>query len=171
MATEYGFSFSKDRCTQCFGCEVACKSWRDVGLGVRWRRVHKIWTGRYPEVKLASVSVSCMHCTDPVCVKACPVQAIQKRVQDGIVVADRNKCIGCKACSKECPFGAPQFGTDGKMQKCDMCVHEVDLGKESPPCVETCPTKALQLSKLETKEKGTLENDIQKLLERVLTNG
>jgi Fe-S-cluster-containing dehydrogenase component len=51
------------------------------------------------------------------------------------------------------------------MQKCDLCVHEVDFGKESPPCVETCPTKALQLSKLETKEKGTTEKAIQKLVE------
>ncbi|HME46337.1 MAG TPA: 4Fe-4S dicluster domain-containing protein [Syntrophorhabdales bacterium] len=165
MSIEYGFSFSNDKCTQCFGCEVACKNWRDGELGVRWRRVYKIWAGRYPEVKLASVSVSCMHCVDPVCVKTCPVQAIQKRPDDGIVVVDKGKCIGRKSCEKECPFGAPQFGADGKMQKCDLCLSQVELGKESPPCVETCPTKALQLSKLETKEKGTIENAIQKLVE------
>jgi anaerobic dimethyl sulfoxide reductase subunit B (iron-sulfur subunit) len=164
MSIEYGFSFSKDKCTQCFGCEVACKNWRDGELGVRWRRVYKIWTGRYPEVKLASASVSCMHCADPVCVKACPVQAIRKRPEDGIVVGDKSKCIGCKACEKECPFGAPQFGAEGKMQKCDLCMNRVDLGKESPPCVETCPTKALQLVKLDTKEKKTAEQDIQKLI-------
>ncbi len=170
MSTQYGFSFSKDKCTQCFGCEVACKNWRDGELGVRWRRVYKIWAGRYPDVKLASASVSCMHCTDPVCVKACPVQAIQKR-EDGIVVGDSNKCIGCKACEKECPFGAPQFGATGKMQKCDMCMNEVDLAKESPPCVETCPTKALQLAKLETKEKQVIEREIQKLIDATLRTG
>jgi anaerobic dimethyl sulfoxide reductase subunit B (iron-sulfur subunit) len=111
-----------------------------------------------------------MHCTDPVCVKACPVQAIQKR-EDGIVVGDSNKCIGCKACEKECPFGAPQFGATGKMQKCDMCMNEVDLAKESPPCVETCPTKALQLAKLETKEKQVIEREIQKLIDATLRTG
>jgi anaerobic dimethyl sulfoxide reductase subunit B len=171
MSTQYGFSFSKDKCTQCYGCEVACKSWRDGETGVRWRRVYNIWAGRYPDVKLASASVACMHCTDPVCVKACPVQAIEKRAEDGIVVGDKSKCIGCKACEKECPFGAPQFGASGKMQKCDMCMNELDLGKESPPCVETCPTKALQVGKLETKEKQVIEQDIRRLIEASLRSG
>ena len=130
MSTEYGFSFAKNKCTQCYGCEGACKGWREAELGVRWRRVYNIWSGHYPEVKMASASVACMHCAVPVCVKACPVEAIQKRAEDGIVVVDSGKCIGCKTCSKECPFGAPQFGADGKMQKCDMCRNEIDLGKD-----------------------------------------
>ena len=164
MSEQYGFSFVKEKCLQCFGCEVACKSWRDAESGVRWRRVYNIWLGRYPEVKNASASIACMHCVDPVCVKACPVDAIKKRGEDGIVVVDRSKCTGCKTCLKECPFGAPQFGADGRMQKCDMCINEVDLSKESPPCIETCPTKALQFGKMNTKEKITIEQDIQKLI-------
>ena len=57
-------------------------------------------------------------------------------------------------------------------EKCsNMCLNEVDLGRESPPCVETCPTKALQLSKLDTKEKRTIGNDIQKLLEAAASAG
>jgi anaerobic dimethyl sulfoxide reductase subunit B (iron-sulfur subunit) len=94
MSAEYGFSFAKEKCIQCFGCEVACKSWREGELGVRWRRVYNIWQGRYPKVKNLSASVSCMHCADPACAKACPVQAIQKRAEDGIVIVDREKCIG-----------------------------------------------------------------------------
>ncbi len=164
MPSQYGFSFAKDKCIQCFGCEVACKSWRDGELGVRWRRVYNIWQGRYPRVKNVSASVSCMHCAEPECIKACPVQAIQKRGEDGIVIVDRGKCIGCKSCLKACTFGAPQFGADGKMQKCDMCLNEADLSKEAPPCVETCPTKALKLGKMETQEKIGTEQDIQKLI-------
>jgi len=105
-----------------------------------------------------------MHCADPACVKVCPVQAIQKRVEDGIVTVDGGKCIGCKACLKACPFGAPQFGANGKMQKCDMCFNQADLSKEFPPCIETCPTKALQFGKMDQKEKIAIEQDIQKLM-------
>jgi anaerobic dimethyl sulfoxide reductase subunit B (iron-sulfur subunit) len=164
MSTQYGFSFIKGKCIQCFGCEVACKSWRGVELGVKWRRVHNIWYGHFPNVKNASASISCMHCVDPVCVKVCPVGAIKKQAEDGVVVVDRSKCTGCKTCLKECPFGAPQFGADGRMQKCDMCMNEVDLNKEFPPCIETCPSKALQIIKMDNKEKITAEQEIQKLI-------
>jgi anaerobic dimethyl sulfoxide reductase subunit B (iron-sulfur subunit) len=105
-----------------------------------------------------------MHCADPACAKVCPVQAIQKREEDGIVIVDTGKCIGCKACLKACAFGAPQFGANGKMQKCDMCFNQADLSKELPPCIETCPTKALQFGKMDQKEKIALEQDIQKLM-------
>jgi anaerobic dimethyl sulfoxide reductase subunit B len=164
MSTQYGFSFAKDKCIQCYGCEVACKSWRSAEAGVRWRRVSNIWHGRYPNVKNASASVSCMHCADPACAKYCPVNAIIKRAEDGIVVVDRDKCIGCKTCLKSCPFGAPQFGADGKMQKCDMCLGQLDLTRESPPCSETCPTRALTLAKMDDQRKISTEQDIRKLL-------
>ncbi len=166
MSTQYGFSFSKDKCIQCYGCEVACKSWREGELGVRWRRVSNIWYGRYPQVKNASVSVSCMHCADPACAKTCPVSAIRKRASDGIVMVDREKCIGCKTCLKSCPFGAPQFGADGKMQKCDMCLSRIDRGKALPPCAETCPTKALSMSTMGVEEKLAAEQGIKRLLAR-----
>jgi anaerobic dimethyl sulfoxide reductase subunit B len=164
MSTEYGFSFARNKCTQCFACQVACKTWRNSEFRVNWRRVHKLWSGSFPNVKLATASVSCMHCADPVCVGACPVSAIKKRTEDGIVVVDKAKCIGCKACEKACPFGSPQFGADGKMQKCDMCINEIDLSKDMPPCAETCNTKALQFGKMDTKEKIIKEKEIQKLL-------
>lgn len=164
MSNEYGFSFTKDKCIQCYGCEVACKSWRNAEFGIRKRRVYNIWSGQYPEVKNASASVACMHCADPACVKACPVEALKKRPEDGIVVVDRDKCIGCKTCLKECPFGAPQFGADKKMQKCDLCVSELDLGKDMPPCVETCPTKALQLGKMDRAEKAATQATMSNLI-------
>jgi anaerobic dimethyl sulfoxide reductase subunit B len=164
MSTEFGFNFNKDRCVQCYGCEVACKSWRSAETGVRWRRVSNIWSGSFPKVKMASASVSCMHCADPACVATCPVSAIRKRPEDGIVVVDRDKCIGCKTCLQSCPFGAPQFGAETKMQKCDMCVNEIDLSKDMPPCADTCPTKALQVSRMDTKEKITKEAQIFQLI-------
>ena len=167
MSSQYVISFSQDSCVQCHGCEVACKNWRGVELGVKWRRVEHIWRGMYPKIKNISASVACMHCTDPVCAEACPEGAIKKRAEDGIVEIDREKCTGCQTCLEECPFDAPQFGIDGKMQKCDMCVNEIDFSKEGPPCVETCPTKALLFVRIGAQEKAGVEESILKLLTQV----
>jgi anaerobic dimethyl sulfoxide reductase subunit B (iron-sulfur subunit) len=105
-----------------------------------------------------------MHCADPQCVKTCPADAIKKRPEDGIVMVDRDKCIGCRTCEKSCPFGAPQFGSDGKMQKCDLCLSAVNPGESLPPCAETCPTKALVVRQMDEGEKLSSERDIRKML-------
>ena len=164
MSVQYGVSYDNEKCIQCHGCEVACKSWRGLELGVRWRRVNNIWDGRYPNIKSTSVSVACMQCAEPVCVEACPEAALKKRDEDGVVVVDRNKCEGCETCLEECPFGAPQYGADGKMQKCDLCMNDIDFTTEVPPCVETCPTKALVFVKMTKQEKTATEQSVKKLL-------
>ena len=163
MSEQYGISYNDENCIQCHGCEVACKSWRNVELGVRWRRVENIWQGSYPNVKNITASIACMHCSDPECIQACPEEAIYKR-DDGIVLVDRRKCIGCQTCLEVCPFGAPAFGEDEKMQKCDMCANEIDFKTDSPPCVETCPTKALVFGKMDNREKISMEESIKKLI-------
>jgi anaerobic dimethyl sulfoxide reductase subunit B (iron-sulfur subunit) len=137
-----GFYFDVNRCVQCHACELACKSFHGVALGVRWRRVVSIWQGEYPNVLSRGVSIACLHCASPACEAVCPMRAIEKRSDDGIVVVDQNKCIGCHCCSWVCPFGIPQFGLNGKMQKCQLCLDRVALG-EDPPCVATCPSEAL----------------------------
>lgn len=154
MFPEYAFSFSQDKCIQCNGCEAACKIWRNVEVGAKWRRVENIWHGEYPKIKCSSASVACMHCADPLCMAVCPEGAIQKSTQDGIVTVDPYKCTGCKLCLYVCPFDIPQFGADQKMQKCDLCIDTVKLENgEKPPCVETCPTSALQIVKMDMMEK------------------
>jgi len=165
MSGQYGFSFDREKCIQCHGCQVACKSWRGVEILVNWRRVENIWHGSYPNVTCSSASVACMHCADPPCVAECPEEAMEKRAEDGIVVVDRDKCTGCQTCLEVCPFDVPQFGTDDKMQKCDLCVSEIDLGRgEQPPCVETCSTATLQVVRLDKLEKVAAEESMKKLL-------
>lgn len=166
MSNEYGFSYAKENCIQCHACEVACKSWRGVELGIRYRRVENIWQGSYPDVKCVSASVACMHCLEPACVNECPEGAISKRAEDGAVVVDRDKCIGCQTCLEACPFGAPAFGSDEKMQKCDMCIDEIDFQKDKPPCVATCPTGALGLGKMEIQEKRAMEESLKQLIKK-----
>lgn len=135
--------FIPERCIQCHGCEVACKTWRNVELGIRWRWVDTDWVGEYPDVTSYPVAFSCRQCDDPPCIRVCKEAAIFIDAS-GDVLVDESKCSGCKQCLKACPESIPQFGMDGKMQKCDLCRQLTD-NQTDPPCIQTCPTQALQL--------------------------
>jgi anaerobic dimethyl sulfoxide reductase subunit B (iron-sulfur subunit) len=86
----------------------------------------------------------------------CPVDAISKRWEDGIVVVDQEACLGkeaCGQCKEACPYEAPQFSADGgaKMQMCHLCVDRWQEGKK-PICVEACPMRALDAGPLDELE-------------------
>jgi anaerobic dimethyl sulfoxide reductase subunit B (iron-sulfur subunit) len=145
VAKQYGFYFDSDRCIQCRTCEVACESVHNLETGLKWRRVVETWTGEFPDVKISFLFQGCMHCGQPACETACPTGAISKRVEDGIVVVDRDRCNGCQECFSACPYDVPQFGSDGTMQKCDFCLGQ---GGE-PACVAHCLTEALNYGAIE----------------------
>ncbi len=121
MTVHYAIAFIQDNCVQCHACEVACKSWRDVELGIRWRRVEHLWRGSYPLVKNLSASVACMHCIEPACVEACPEGAIVKRAEDGIVVIDIDNARAAGPALKCVPLAPPNSGWTGKC-KSVICV-------------------------------------------------
>lgn len=150
-----GFYFDQSRCTGCHTCAVACKDWYDTPAGpASWIRVTPIEKGKFPNPSLSYLFISCFHCAAPVCAEACPVSAISKGKEDGIVVVDREVCIGgekCKfACRKACPYDVPQFGAEPnpKMQKCHLCLKRWP-GRKKPICVEACPMRALDAGPLE----------------------
>ena len=90
------------------------------------------------------MKVSCMHCADPSCVSACPVSAMTKNPENGIVGYDPDRCIGCRYCVAACPFGIPKYQYDsptGKIGKCELCRHRYKDGHYSA-CAEVCPTGA-----------------------------
>jgi len=107
---QLGMFFDQTRCDACYACAVACKDWHDVPAGpAKWLRISTIEKGTYPHLYMAFGFHLCTQCEDPPCVGACPAEAISKREEDGIVVVDRDKCVG-KAkcgfpCSLECPAG------------------------------------------------------------------
>ena len=140
MAKQYGFYFDSDRCIQCRTCEVACSSIHNNEPEMKWRKVIEVWSGKFPDVTRTFFSRACMHCGKPACEAVCPTGAISKRIEDGIVVVDRDKCNGCQECFLACPYDVPHFDADGTMQKCDFCIEQ---GIE-PACVVHCPTEALR---------------------------
>jgi DMSO reductase iron-sulfur subunit len=142
MLTQYGIFVDVDRCVQCHACEVACKAKNNIEPGVKWRMVLDIWKGQFPTPVNHSIPYACFHCAQPACEAACPTGAIVKRSPDGVVTVNGDQCIGCRSCQMACPFGIPQFGDDGRMQKCDLCVDRLEQNLE-PACVATCPAQAL----------------------------
>ena len=162
---QLAFYFDQTRCTRCFTCAVACKDWNDVPAGpAKWRRVLIIEKGKYPNPFVAFLSTGCHHCEEPACVLACPTEAISKRQEDGIVVVDRESCLGkdeCGKCLEACLYDSPQFGDEenAKMQKCDFCLERWTDGMK-PSCVDGCPNRALDAGPInEMRQKYGEENE------------
>lgn len=151
---QYGFYVDTTRCIKCWACVVACKQWNEIPAGtVARRKVDEETEGTFPDVKREFLSTSCMHCENPLCVEQCPQSAISKRDEDGVVVVDRELCIGCKTCSEACPFDVPEYldieGVGLRMDKCDTCLVTGRDDEERPHCVVTCPMEALHFGPLE----------------------
>lgn len=132
-----------DRCIGCYGCEVACKQENDVALGSYWNKVEEMGPfGDFPDVKMYWLPTLCQHCDEPTCVSVCPTHATYQRVEDGIVLIERDKCIGCRYCAMACPYGARTFNEEQKVvEKCTLCAHLQAVG-EKPTCVKHCPAQA-----------------------------
>jgi anaerobic dimethyl sulfoxide reductase subunit B len=168
MAKQLGFYVNLANCSGCKACEIACKDKNNLPAGVRWRRVYEFSGGDWVQdgeqmapgdVFSYFVSNACMHCEKPICMEVCPASAISKR-EDGIVLIDANKCIGCRYCSWACPYGAPQFNEEANvMTKCNFC-YDLQAQGEKPACVEGCPYRVLEFGEInELKAKhGNLNN-------------
>jgi len=140
-------------------CVVACQDQNDTVAGeeIAFRHVTKFEAGENADSIISFLSLSCQHCEDAPCLMVCPMQAISRREEDGVVLIDRNLCIGCHSCELACPYGAPKFSGEGKMSKCDFCYtrREHDM---KPACVRVCPGQALDCGPLEEITGKKVEN-------------
>ncbi|MDP1648121.1 MAG: 4Fe-4S dicluster domain-containing protein [Rubrivivax sp.] len=83
----------------------------------------------------------CNQCSHPACVQVCPVGATYK-TEDGVVLVDDKRCIGCRYCIQACPYGARTFDERRRVpDKCTWCYHRITKGLQ-PACVDSCPTGA-----------------------------
>lgn len=126
-----------NRCVGCYACQVSCKMENGTPYEFFRTWVEVIERGKYPNVRRVFLPRLCNHCEAPSCVPVCPVGATYKR-DDGIVVIDYDRCIGCGYCIQACPYDArfrnPYTGT---ADKCDYCPHKIEEG-EVPSCVINC---------------------------------
>jgi Fe-S-cluster-containing dehydrogenase component len=146
--SEYILFQDTKKCIGCHSCEVACKSNKKLPKGPKPCQVVTVgpkFVGNLP--KASYTFIPCFHCEKPWCVAACPTGAMRKRESDGIVFIDAEQCVGCKACIKACPWGAPQWNKAArKVVKCDYCMDRIDAGLQ-PACVTLCTTHCLHFGK------------------------
>ncbi len=175
-----GLVIDLDTCVGCHACAVNCKEWNTGGEmapltdldpygaepeGVWFNRVHGFEAGDGANGRTVHFPRSCLHCETPACVTVCPTGASYKREEDGIVLVDEDKCIGCKLCSWACPYGAREFDeTVGVMKKCTLCVDRIynetiPEAERVPACVSTCPASARHFGDL-----GDPDSDVSKLV-------
>jgi Fe-S-cluster-containing dehydrogenase component len=178
--TRWGMAIDVRKCLDqgdCDKCIVACHrahnvpDWHDPAHEIKW-----IWKQRFEDVfpseaytanefRGRAIPLLCNHCDNPPCVRVCPTQATWKR-EDGIVMMDWHRCIGCRYCVAACPYGSRSFNwgdprphlrnitadfptrTKGVVEKCTFCEERLAVG-EPPACVEACPAKAMLFGNLE----------------------
>ena len=164
--TSWGMVFDLRRCIGCNACTVACKQENSLPDGIFFTKTLSAEIGTYPNVTRTYIPTICNQCEDAPCERVCPSGATYTS-DDGIVMVDAEKCIGCGSCAVACPYDQrslmdPKLLKDGlfhdgsltpfeeqgyerfiagTMVKCDFCSERVSSGLE-PACVATCPTDA-----------------------------
>lgn len=173
----FGYAINISKCRGYRDCVEACLLENNLSRDMRYIQVLELDQGsldlkradryydrdRVPAEGKYYLPVQCMHCDEPPCVKACPVEATWTE-PDGIVVVDYDWCIGCRYCMTACPYEARHFNwgrpdlpaeeinpdthylgnrprSMGVVEKCHFCVQRTREGRQ-PACQEACPTGA-----------------------------
>ncbi len=175
----------------CTACISSCNKTHNVpNIDNTKHEIKWIWKEDYENVflekenhflnedfKHSEILILCNHCDNPPCVKVCPTKATWKR-EDGIVMMDWHRCIGCRYCMAACPYGSRSFNwisprpfienitknfptrTKGVVEKCTFCDERL-ARNQLPACVEACPQKCLLFGDL---------NDSKSEVRQVLAN-
>ena len=154
--------FDLSKCDGCKKCTEACQEMHYTEPDREWIKVFKMKDSETTAPYF--LPKPCFHCDNPPCTKVCPVNATFKR-QDGIVLVDNERCIGCRMCMAACPYStrffnwshpvqtaevaamkySPEQGFPrrmGTVEKCDFCPDMLRQGK-MPACVSGCPMNVI----------------------------
>ena len=153
------FLIDTTKCTGCRGCQVACKQWNQLSAektrffsGEGYQNPPAMSEYTFTRIKFkdyqkngqnefAFYKEMCMHCNEPACASVCPVGAFTKS-DEGPVVYNAGRCIGCRFCMVACPFGIPKYEWSKALplvKKCTGCYSRIKEGME-PACATACPT-------------------------------
>ena len=157
----WGYAIDTTKCIGCCACMRACREENDVPEGFfrTWIERYQIkedgtvtvdaatkddfvFAERDPDaVKAFFVPKICNHCEKSVCNQVCPVGAAY-RTEDGVVLIDKQRCVGCGYCVQACPYGSRFIDPRTHVaDKCTLCYHRITKGL-LPACVLACPKGA-----------------------------
>ncbi len=120
-----------ENCTGCRSCELICTLHHEKLSNRRKARIRIVKSG--VKVDIPVVCSQCTACGDACCLNVCPEEAIS--LSGEAVIVNEERCTGCGACERSCPFGVIRvFGT---AKKCDLCSGD-------PVCVKFCPYGAIR---------------------------
>ena len=148
----YGMLIDTRKCVGCFACRVACERQNGLDFTTPFIHYEEIETGSYPDVFVNTLPIQCMHCDDAPCAAVCPTGATFLD-ENGIVVVDQEKCIGCKQCMDACPYGARVYNeATNTVDKCRLCAATIAEGEPNCTCVAACLTGARMVGDLDDPE-------------------
>lgn len=129
-----GIFITPEKCTGCRLCELTCTFNKFDDFNPEDASIRIL----YLDEQGLQVPMTCIQCDEPDCVDACPVEALTKDEETGVVKLNQDLCIECEACVEACPYGSITYSTrHNRIIKCDQCDGE-------PQCVKICPGGALE---------------------------
>lgn len=159
---QYAMVIDVERCIGCGKCVIACKIENHVPEELP---ISRTWIEGYLDGRKVVMNTKdnpflnskaesgfyvpklCNHCANAPCVNVCPVYA-RFHTKEGVVLVDKETCIGCKYCITACPYGATFVHPEEKVtDKCTFCYHRITRGLK-PACVLVCPTGARKFGEL-----------------------
>lgn len=162
-------TFDAEQCCACHACAVACMDQNDTDPAagqLALRKAYNVELKDSGQLECVYISAACQHCVDAPCVLACPCGCLSKDAETGMTIYDNQNCIGCRSCGMACPFGAPRYQPDGKMEKCDGCYLRIKNGLQ-PACVRACCFGALDCLSEEEYQKQNSDKAFNALVKTV----